>query len=96
MCPSSKDILLNYRLSWDSHSDQDISTAISLPSHPYTPLEFSSCPNTISLAKDPLQGHMVHLVMYVSLGAFEWDSFLSLFLDFYDLDIFEDYRLIIE
>lgn len=96
MCPSSKAILLNYQLSWDNHSNQDINTDISLPSHPQNPLEFSSCLNTTSYSQRSGTGPDGTLVTYVSLGAFHWESFLSLFLDLYDFDIFEDYRLVTE
>lgn len=96
MCPSSKGILLNYQLSWDNHSNQDSDTDICLPSHPQNPLGFSSCLSTTSSSQRSAAGPDSTLVTYVSLGAFQWESFLSLFLDLYDLDIFEDYRLVAE
>lgn len=55
------------------------------------------CPSIVSCSKGSIAGACVALVvMDISLGAFDWEVLLrGLFLDFCDLDIFEDYGLII-
>ena len=94
MCPSSKDILLNRH--GITIQIRTLTLIISLPSHQQTPLEFSSCLNTVSRNQGSATGTRVILSYVRFFRCLRWESFLSLFLDFYDVDIFEDYRLITE